>query len=132
MENPNAITFQQRGKTIDWYDAGDPENKDMIGPRTIVLHSSAFVTNDYEDGLFHLISVDSSRGMTRRELGRKLTHWFILRNIYYNLDKHRRERSDIQEDFPILDYASNIVVHSLEKTRRKRHGLDVYKINLSS
>ena len=102
----------------------------MVDPNEIVLTKSIYLTNDEKDGLYYLIPVH--KGMTRRQLAFKINHWLIIRNVYYNIKYFSENNKDIIEDFPLGDYASNLVVHNLKPTGRKRKGLNIYSIDLSS
>ena len=116
---------------MHWFDAGDPEDKTMLHPNEKVLFKTIYITNDEGDGLYYSVVVPES-GMTRRQLARKITHWLVLRNVYYNLATYREKNKDVTDDFPLIDYASDLVIHELQKTGRKRKGCDVYNMRLSS
>jgi hypothetical protein len=126
----SQIIFKKNGIDIAWFDADDPNDKDMVDPNEIVLTESIYITNDEKDGLYYLVTVH--KGMTRRQLALKLNHWLIIRNVYYNIKYFSENNKDIIEDFPLNDYASNLVIHSLKPTGRKRKGLNIYYIDLSS
>lgn len=55
----------------------------------------------------------------------------ILRNIYFNIARWRRQRQDIP-DWESYEYANDLSIHGITKSNMYKDNIPVYNVDLSS
>jgi len=126
---PQKICFENKlEEAHDYFQTG--VECDLVGANDIVLPWPAdFYITDNNVIFYH---VQSQGPITKLKLAYEILNWLMISNAYYSVQFYCKQgRRDIPAT-PIGDYASNLSVHGLTKSKFDHNGKCVYNLNISS